>query len=571
MDPKKIEAVVQWPTPTTIKGLRGFLGLTGCYRKFIQFYGSIARPLTDLTKKNAFLWSNQAQEAFTNLKNALISAPVLALPNFSLPFMIECDASGRGIGVVLTQQNKPIAYFSKGLSDKNLAKSAYEREMMALVLERVTTPDQQNWVAKLLGYNFEIQYKPGKSNRAADALSRRDDVGVCLTLNSGPIWVQGSQLIAESKADPMLQKLGQDCQLFPEKHPGFVMKHDVLFYHNRLVIYAKSEFLPALVHECEVCQRCKAATTAPAGLLQPLNIPNVIWEELLMNFISGLPRSKGFTVILVVVDRLSKYAHFIPLKHPYTAKGVAEEVFRSQGTTLSMSSAYHPESDGQTEVVNRCLEAYLRCFAVDQPKTWAHWLPWAEFWYNSTFHSSTGQTPIETVYGRSPSTVFQYAVGEVRVEAVAQELKDRNLAIQSLKEHLGAAQNAMKQNADKKRREVYFNIGESDIVQPSQVLAVRNVQKGSGSVEEWLILWRGQLSEEATWEVADHIREQFPNLSLEVKTLKEGGGSDENAIQSQVSDSRAIEDSNKIAVGSKEKTDGLIAWVNLIRMELNPA
>ncbi|KAD6119615.1 hypothetical protein E3N88_10886 [Mikania micrantha] len=602
MDPKKIEVLVPWPTPTTIKGLRGFLGLTGYYRKFIQSYGSIARPLTDLTKKNAFSWSTHAQEAFNHLKKNLTSAPVLALPNFTLPFMIECDASGQGIGAVLMQQNKPVAYFSKGLSDKNLAKSAYEIEMMALVLavqhwrpyllgthfivrtdqkslkfllqQHITTPDQQNLVAKLLGYNFEIQYMTGQSNRAADALSRRDDTGACLVLNSGPIWVQGSQLIEEAKADPLLQKLGKDCQAFPEKHPGFVVKHDVLFYHDRLVNSAKSKFLPALLHEfhttptrghsgyyrtyrrmaanlywagmtatvkkyvreCEICQRCKSTTTAPAGLLQPLNIPEVIWEELSMDFISGLPRSKGFTVILMVADRLSKYAHFIPLKHPYTAKGVAEEIFRSQGTTLHMSYAYHPESDGQTEVINRCLEAYLRCFAVDQPKNLVHWLPWAEFWYNTTFHASTRQTPFETVYGRSPPTVFQYAAGELkpyRQQSVAsrfhQKLGPHFFGPSQIREKVGQVAYKLILPPTSKIHPVFhvsllkkavqgtvesvlpedLEIGETDMVKPHKVLASRQVKKGSELVEEWLIQWQGQLIEEATWEGAQYILANF--------------------------------------------------------------
>jgi len=181
------------------------------------------------------------------------------------------------------------------------------------------------------------------------------------------------------------------------------------------------------VRACDVCQRQKYAATTPRGLLQPLPIPNGIWEDLSLDFMTGLPKSKGYEAIFVVVDRLSKYSHFILLKHPYTAKSIAElfvkeivrlhgipkslisdrdplfvshfwlELFKLQGTKLQMSFSYHPETDGQTEVINRYLESYLRCFALDQPRTWSNWLFWAEFWYNTTYHVSIGKTPFEVV------------------------------------------------------------------------------------------------------------------------------------------------------------------------------
>jgi hypothetical protein len=199
-DPSKISAMKDWPVPTNVKQLRGFLGLTGFYRKFVKNYAAIATPLTALLKHDSFMWTEQAQVAFDSLKNAMSSAPVLALPNFAEPFIIETDASGSGMGAVLIQGNHPICYYSKQFCPRMLHASTYVRELCAitsavkkwrtyllgttfiirtdqrslreLMTQIIQTPEQQFYLAKLLGYSNEIMYKPGAQNKVADALSR---------------------------------------------------------------------------------------------------------------------------------------------------------------------------------------------------------------------------------------------------------------------------------------------------------------------------------------------------------------------------------------------------------------
>ena len=133
-DPSKTAAMLKWPKPTTVTELRGFLGLTGYYRKFVRNYGIIAKPLTQLLKKKNFGWNDQADKAFITLKSAMMCTPVLALPNFTEPFTIETDACGDGIGAVLMQKGQPIAFLSKALGDKHKHLSLYEKEFLALIM-----------------------------------------------------------------------------------------------------------------------------------------------------------------------------------------------------------------------------------------------------------------------------------------------------------------------------------------------------------------------------------------------------------------------------------------------------
>jgi hypothetical protein len=181
--------------------LRGFLGLTDYYRKFVKNYGKIVAPLTALLKKNSFTWTPTAAQAFQTLKMAMCTTLVLDLLDFTKTFVLECDASGKGIGVVLMQEGRPLAFTSKQLTERHLGKSIYQKEMLAILHvvdlwrpyllgqgfniktdhqilkyfleQRLSSSEQQKWVTKLFGYDYEIIYNKGKDNVVVDALSRK--------------------------------------------------------------------------------------------------------------------------------------------------------------------------------------------------------------------------------------------------------------------------------------------------------------------------------------------------------------------------------------------------------------
>ncbi|OMO81561.1 reverse transcriptase [Corchorus capsularis] len=556
VDHSKIDAILAWPVPTFIKKLRVFLGLTGYYRKFVRGYASLAAPLTDLLKKDNFIWSAEATKAFESLKHVLVTAPVLAIPDFSQPFVLETDASMTAIGAVLSQHGHPIAYFSRKLNPQMQTASAYAREMFAitesvkkwrqyllgrpfliytdqqslrnLMNQTIQTPEQQRWLAKLLGYQYTILYKLGVQNKVADALSRSFPEQGELNAISGPTFPFLTQLRDYYANDPHGKQHFNDVKEHPNKFPDLLVQDGLLLRHGRIVIPENHPLQQQLLFEyhctltgghagvaktlsrlasnffwsnmrktmanfistCRTCQEVKCLPTKQAGLLQPLPIPTHIWQDIAMDFITHLPFSNGKTTIWVIVDRLSKYAHFLAIPAHTTAPQLAalfsqeigklhglprsivsdrdpifissfwKELFRLQGTKLNHSSAYHPQSDGQSEVLNRCLETYLRCFAGDNPRSWSKIFHWAEWSYNTALHSAINMTPFEAVYGYAPPTVASYLPGPSKIAQLDDCLVERQTLLARLKVNLARAQNRMKMQADRHRKEKHFEEGE---------------------------------------------------------------------------------------------------------------
>ncbi|KAH9679078.1 hypothetical protein KPL71_025968 [Citrus sinensis] len=399
--------------------------------------------------------NSEATTAFASLKQAMVQASVLKLPNFDSEFVIEIDASNVGTEAVLMQQGHPVAYFSKKIGPKLKASSTYLKELHAIV-EAVS-----KWRRYLLGRFFVIR----TNHRSIKELLQQ------------VIQTPDQQ---EFHSTPLARHVGI--------HRTYIrLSANFFWVHMRRDV-------EKFVTECLICQQTKYSTKAPAGLLQPLHIPSLVWDEITMDFITGLPLSLGYSAILVVVDRLTKSAHFGPLPGNFTAHKTAklvvkivvkihgfpssiisdrDLVFLSQfwnqlltlsGTSLQHSTAYHPQTDGQTEVVNCSLEKYLRAFTQEKPKTWVSLISWAEFCYNSSYHSGLKMTPYQALFGRLPPTIPPYVKSSTSIQALDEILLERDKLLKSLKDNLRQAQHRMAQKADTHRREVQFSIGDKVLV-----------------------------------------------------------------------------------------------------------
>ena len=408
VDETKIEAIKSWPVPQTITQVRSFLGLAGFYRRFVKDFSTIAAPLHELTKKGvAFHWGKAHDESFDALKGKLTHAPLLQLLNFGKTFELECDASGVGIGAVLMQDGKPVAYFSEKLHGPILNYSTYDKELYALVRsletwhhylwpkEFVIHSDHESlkylrsqnnlnrrhakWVELIESFPYVIKHKKGKDNVIADALSRRytllsqlycrlfglesikeqyaldpDFKDVLLNCREGRTW---NKFVIN---DGLLFRANRLCipvgsvrhLLLQEAHGGGLMGHfgakkteDVLASHFFWPKMRRD--VERFVVHCTTCQKAKSRLN-PHGLYMPLPVPSIPWTDISMGFVLGLPRTKrGRDSIFVVVDRFSKMAHFIPCHKSDDAIHLADLFFKEIVRLHGMPSTIVSDRDAK--------------------------------------------------------------------------------------------------------------------------------------------------------------------------------------------------------------------------------
>ncbi|KAL8143389.1 hypothetical protein V2J09_016421 [Rumex salicifolius] len=384
------------------------------------------------------------------------------------------------------QNNHPISYISRALGPRHQALSVYEKELLAVVHA------VQAWSSYLTHRPFIIRtdqksLKYLLAQKIIEELIADPASHPSYSYTNSELRCKGRLVVGN---DPTTK-----LKIFQWLHDSSLGGHSgrdatlhrikALFFWPRMTVEVQN-----YVRNCSVCQQNKYDLATKPGLLQPLPIPAGVWESVSLDFIEGLPPSFGKHCILVVIDRLSKNAHLLALAHPYTALDVAQlyldhvfklhgmphslisdrdptflsevwkELFRVHGVDLHFSSAYHLQSDGQTEVTNKTLETYLRCMTAEAPHTWSRWLPLAEWWYNTTFHSSAKSTPYEIIYGQPPPIHLPYLPGESSSAVVDRNLQKRAELLDMLKFHLLRAQNRQKQAADAHRSAREFQIGD---------------------------------------------------------------------------------------------------------------
>jgi hypothetical protein len=535
MSQKKVATIQEWTAPKKVKDVQSFLGFANFYRRFIEGFSRICRPLTELTKVNVpFEWTAQCEEAFNLLKLKFIEAPILVHFYPDRPTIVETDASDFALGAILSQevpegQLHPVAFHSRKFKPAEINYDIHDKEMLAIVVAfkewehmlkstdteitvftdhknleyfastKVLTRRQARWAEHLAEFNFKVVYRPGNKNAKADMLSRRWDYAPKegseapkmsffkpgqLVLDRATVASSKVVHISDTFTERLLKAAEADedwqttkkavLEQSPNVAQQFEVHGELLMYENRWVIPNNMELKLAILQEehdskvaghfgqyktyeritqnffwskmedeirdyvrsCDICQRDKASRHKKYGLLRSLDIPYRPWDCISMDFIVALPESEGFDKIWVVVDRLSKMAHFIPLKSGHAApttelaKAFAKEIWRLHGLPseilsdrdsqftsgfwnelmlhlgikLKLSTSFRPQTDGQTEIVNQVIEQYLRHFCNFQQDDWVELLPLAEYAHNTAVSEATKMSPFFANYGYQPET-----------------------------------------------------------------------------------------------------------------------------------------------------------------------
>ncbi|KAJ1036859.1 hypothetical protein NDA10_005515 [Ustilago hordei] len=545
MDPEKVRTVKEWPMPESIHDIQRFLGFANFYRRFIAHFARIARPLTALVKPiewfKKFELPEEAQQAFHKLIQAFTSAGVLQHFDYHLPTRLETDASDFAIAGVLKQEHEgrwhPVAFYSRKMSSAEKNYEIHDKELLAVYRpgdkggepDALTRRTDMQPAGEEQDHNVRQLLPPRVFKETAD----HDSLLVAPMISMESIASKGLKDLVK-----IFQPLDQELQEIHRKKP-FERKDDLWYSggsakevdgqslsveHLRFMVMTQchdgitaghvgrdatikaaqrhywwpnmTAWIADYVASCPVCARYKAPRHRPYGLLQPLATPDRPWGSISLDFIEGLPPSKKYDSktydsILVIVDRLTKFAILAPTHKTVTAKQTAVLLYghmvrlfgypdhmvsdrgrqfisgawkafaEQMGVKHSLSTAYHPQTDGQTERVNQVIEQYLRMYCNYEQNDWANLLDTAAFVYNNTVHNSIGVSPFFACYGWNPKAHpdIPQRLG-VNDPGRFEYLMDGKERCKYLQEQIREAQCRSVNQYNRKHKDIEFKVGD---------------------------------------------------------------------------------------------------------------
>ena len=624
-DPGKLECVASWKPPTQVGELRTFLGFANYFRRFIQDFAAVAEPLDRLLKKyESFVWGSSQQEAFDALRVRLLTAPVLRLPDVKRQFRVDTDASDTRVAAVLLQQWgqewHPVSYISRRLTDAETRYTTSEKEALAAVwaltmwrlylfahFELMTdnrtlahlqskpqlTRREMGWVDFLAEFDFDIIYRRGVENGAADALSRADSAGVSGEMSAIESVVGIAATVIQEikdgyKKDKFFVRILEDLSvatgsgatkscfslsgellwrvhddgtrrvcipLLPKVRLLLLQQfHDCVIagHAGRERTFSRIQrtcFWPDMykdvrkfVRSCDSCQRVKSVNQPLAARLQPLPIPEDRWESVSLDLVTDLPKTKsGLDSIVTFTDRLSKRVHLAAIRKAISASQLARvfvdkvfvlhgmprslvsdrdprftsefwnELFRLLGTKLQMSTANHPQTDGQSEATNKTVEQTLRAFVNYRMDNWDELLPLVEFAINDSVQTSSGMSPFFADTGRHPVTPATLLVpmnGGQKLGDAQRFLDHQAAVLREVKDNLVVAQQRQIASANVHRRHRIFQVGDLVLVSTDYLLSPEQRQRPKRKL---LPTWQGP------WEIVEVVSHSAYRLRLPVE------------------------------------------------------
>ncbi|GJS00610.1 putative reverse transcriptase domain-containing protein [Tanacetum coccineum] len=426
VDPSKVESVKNWKTPESPTEIRSFLGLAGYYRRFIENFSKIAKPLTLLTQKNkAYVWGDKQDEAFQFLKEKLCNAPVLALPNGPDDFVVYCDASKQGFGSVLMQWGKAIAYASRQLKKHEKNYTTHDLELGALVFAL------KIWRHYLYGMKSVIY----TNHQSLQYIFDQKDLNMRQRR-----WIE---LLSDYKCEIKYHRgrcLEQKKKDSAERNTLSNVLNGEVYFH--LIV---SGF-----HQVEMTSSAKP------------EVPEWKWGKVSNGLYHKVPKRQHEHGV-----RCNHFRRDGRLRHLMASSFRTLWVIIIFYTRIDMSTAYHPQTDGQSERTIQTLEDMLRACVMDFGGSWDTHLPLIEFSYNNSYHTSIKCAPFEALYGRKcRSPVIWTEVGESQLigPEIVQETTEK---IVQIRERLKTARSRQKSYADKRRKPLEFQVGDRVLLKVS--------------------------------------------------------------------------------------------------------